>query len=184
MELCTILETLKYEEYNINNPKSKVETLIILGNPSKKDGTPGDIMKSRLDIAIIYCLNSTTKNIITTGKANYNEFEEAEVQKQYLINNNIPENIIIKESESSSTPDNALFTFRLAKTLDIDNIAIVTSHFHKKRTQFIFSHYFKNFKIITPKPTRIYKIKNLPFYIWEIYCLYKIRQGDERLKRR
>ena len=178
------METLKYKEYHINHPKSNVETLIILGNPSKKDGTPGDILKSRLDTAIRYYLNSPAKNIITTGKANYNEFEEAEVQKQYLINNNIPENIIIKESESSSTPDNALFTFRLAKTLDIDNIAIVTSHFHKKRSQFIFSHYFKDYKIVTPKPTLFYIIKNLPFYIWEIYCYYRIKQGDERLKRR
>jgi len=182
--LFIVLKTLKYKEYNINNPGSNVETLIILGNPSKKEGTPSVILKSRLDIAIRYYLNGTVKNIITTGKANYNEFEEAEVQKQYLVNNNIPENIIIKESESSSTPDNALFAFRLVKTLGIDNIAIVTSHFHKKRSQFIFSYYFKDFKIVTPMPTLIYKIKNLPYYIWEIYCLYRIKQGDERLKRR
>lgn len=122
--------------------------------------------------------------IIVTGKAVYNRFEEAEVQKKYLISHHVPENVILKENESANTADNALYTSRLVQQLHLKNIVIVTSHYHKKRAQYIFSHYFHSFKIVTPFPGIFYRLKNLPFYLWDMYCLKRTKKGDDRLQRK
>ena len=175
---------MKYKIYTVNSCADSDETLVILGNPANKDGTPSSILKSRLDAALYYFREHSVRNIIVTGRANYNEFEESEVQKQYLINHGIPQNIIIKENKSTSTPDNALYTYRIAKELDLKNIVVITSHYHKKRSQYIFNHYFSSYKIVTPYPSIFYVIKNIVYYLWDKYCLFKTRQKDERLERR
>lgn len=168
---------MRYKIYEINHPnKEESETLIILGNPATKTGQPSSILKSRLNTALDYIHQNNVQKIIVTGKATYNQFEEADVQKKYLIKNGIPEDLIIKENNSSSTPDNALYTYRLTKQFNLENIVIVTSHYHKDRTQYIFNHYFTSYKIVTPTPDILYIFKNFPYYIWDKYCLYRTKK--------
>ena len=177
----------KYQVYYHNFSKSnppEYETLIILGNPANKHGKPGRILKSRLDVALSYFQIQQIDTILVTGSANYNEFEEAKVQRKYLIENGIDEKLIIKEKLSKSTPDNALFSSRITNKLNKNNIAIVTSHHHKSRTEFIFKHYYDKFKIITPYPTYLTVLKNIPYYVFNQYLLYKMKKGDDRLNRK
>ena len=176
---------MQYKVYNIGKPTEKEEeTLVILGNPATREGQPSAILKSRLDTALAYLSQHNIRKIVVTGKATYNQFEEAETQKQYLLSHNISETLIIKECDSTSTPDNALYVCRLTKKLNLANIVVVTSHYHKERTQYIFNHYFDNYKIVTPNPTINYILKNMPYYLWDKYCLYRTKKGDDRLKRK
>jgi uncharacterized SAM-binding protein YcdF (DUF218 family) len=176
---------MTYTVYEINNPINQgLETVIVLGSPATNVGLPGPILKSRLDTMLAYLQQNTVQKIIVTGKAVYNQFEESEVQRQYLLQHGVPDDIIIKENNSTSTPDNALYTFRLARQLNLKNIVVVTSHYHKARAQYIFSHYFNSYKIITPSSGIFSVIKNLPYYLWDAYCLYRTKRGDDRLQRR
>jgi vancomycin permeability regulator SanA len=176
---------MRYTVYEINNPKNQgLETLIILGSPATNGGLPSTILKSRLDTALAYLQKNTVQKIIVTGKAVYNQFEEAEVQREYLIKNGILDNIIIKENNSASTTDNALYVYRLAKQLNLKDIVVVTSHYHRERAQYIFSHYFDSYKIVTSVPGIFSVVKNMPYYLWDKYCLYRTKQGDDRLQRK
>ena len=176
---------MKYKIYEINNPaKEECETMVILGFPATGKGQPGFVLKSRLETALQYIRQHKVDKIVVTGKATHNRFEEAGVQKEYLMKHNIAGDRIIKENESASTPDNALYTFRLTRQLNLKNIVIVTSHYHKRRTQYIFNHYFQSYKIITPLPGAWHVVKHLPYYLWDIFALYRLKKGDDRLARK
>lgn len=176
---------MKYKIYKINNPaEEESETVVVLGFPATGKGQPGFVLKSRLETALQYMQQHKVGKIVVTGRATHNRFEEAEVQKNYLIKHNIEANRIIKENESANTPDNALYAYRLTRQLALKHLVIVTSHYHKRRTQYIFSHYFESYKIVTPLPGAWYMVKHLPYYLWDIFALYRLKRGDHRLARR
>ncbi len=176
---------MNYKIYKINNPaKEKCETLVILGFPATKKGQPGFILRSRLDTALQYIRQYKVGKIVVTGKATHNKYEEAAVQKEYLLKHNIDGNMIVTENKSASTLDNALYTYRLITKLNLKHIVIITSHYHKRRAQHIFNHYFHSYKIVTPLPGAWYVIKHLPYYLWDIIALYRLKKNNDIIIRK
>jgi uncharacterized SAM-binding protein YcdF (DUF218 family) len=159
--------------------------IIVLGNPPKEDGTIPNNLRSRLDLAINEYLSNPGSRLLLTGGSVYGKNIEAVEMQKYCIRKGIPENRIYLEKNARSTYDNALYTARLVKNFEYDKIIIVTSRYHKKRTDLIFKHYYTDYSISIPRFTVGYFIKNIHLYAWEIYLTIKLRiKDDERLKRK
>jgi vancomycin permeability regulator SanA len=156
--------------------------LIVLGNPAENDGTPGKIMKSRIDKAIKIFKGCSAEKIIFSGNSNHNSFNEADVMAEYALQKGIPEASIIRERNASDTLENAVNTYKILQDKNYKNLIIITSRFHYKRTKYIFKRYFDNFEIlIVPLPENTGMLRRIKLYLWEMVLFIKlVLFGDKR----
>jgi uncharacterized SAM-binding protein YcdF (DUF218 family) len=142
---------------------NKFDVIIVLGNPAKKDCTPSEIMKSRVDEAIILYKKKLAKNIIFTGDSVANSCIEAETMAKYAKAQGIPNSAIIIEPKAQSTLQNAYYSVEIMKKRKYKTAAIVTNQFHIKRASLIFKKYpiqYRMFAAPLPKTISLFqKIK-------------------------
>lgn len=158
--------------------------LIVLGNPPKKDGTLTYRLRSRLNVALSLTEHFKVSQIILSGGSVYNDLVEAEVMKKYCIDHGIPPTKIILETRAHNTYDNALYSAQIVAELKHEMIIVVTSHYHKRRTKYIFDRYFDEYMIVTPDVTLFTLIRHLPicFREWRLLWILTTK-GDARLTR-
>lgn len=117
--------------------------LIVLGCAPRRDGRPSDCMLARVRKALaLYRKNSYSKVILSGGPHRF-YVPEAEVMRIMLLKY-IPDDRILIEPYSLSTVQNAVFSWELFKDKACEDITIVTSQFHMRRTMFIFKSLYKH----------------------------------------
>ena len=159
--------------------------LIVLGNPPKEDGTIPYNLRTRLDLAINEYWSTPDSRLLLTGGSVYGKYTEAIEMKAYCLNNGIPEDKIWLEKRARSTYDNALYTAQMLQDYRYDKIVIITSRYHRKRTNLIFLKYYKDYSISIPQFTLGYFLRNMHLYVWELYLTMKLKlKGDKRLNRK
>ncbi|MBP5261882.1 MAG: YdcF family protein [Clostridiales bacterium] len=99
-----------------HEPDPDKDFVIILGCGLRKDGTLTPLLKGRCDRALKFASKQkdmTGKEIkfVTSGGQGEDEIiSESEAMRRYLIDNGIPDNMIIKEDHSTSTLENMRFS--------------------------------------------------------------------------
>lgn len=128
--------------------------IIVLGGPLTSNLQPGIWLLSRLDSAIKYYQSiknniSDIKFILTGGYTHNKKISEANVMKKYLMDNKIPEEIIIEENKAINTIENAIYSKNIITQCASEkkdnqniNILVITSDFHIPRSKIIFSNTF------------------------------------------
>lgn len=161
--------------------KKKYSAIIVLGNPANADGTPSAILRSRLDVAIGLVLSGKAPRVLFTGGKAHNSFGESAVMRQYAISRGISPDIIIEESQSRYTVDNARFCKRIIDENGWGEVIVVTSAYHARRTDFIFGKFSIKFTIVpveTPPGTGL--LRTLFLYVWDLLVHAKyVLLGDE-----
>ncbi len=133
---------------------SSINIIIVLGGPLTTNAEPGIWLKSRLDKTIeLYRLLQPTYIIVSGGDPNNIGTTEAFVMKEYLIQSNIPGEIIFTETFSSNTYENAIYSYEMIKHLSNHpnhpiQIYTITSDFHIERSKIIFETIFTRIPII------------------------------------
>ena len=148
-------EIMKYwqtnhEKLEINNDvlpdgldKSDKLCIVVLGYQLNDDGTMQDELIGRLKVALDSANKYPNAYVACTGggtaKDNSN-VTEADQMAQWLIDNGLNKDRLIIENKSSSTVENAKFTYNILrkKYQDIDKIAIVTSDYHIERGSLLY----------------------------------------------
>lgn len=140
------------------------DTLIILGNPAKDDGTPSAILKTRLDKGLEVYKTGKAKYIITTGGAAHNFYVEAEIMQNYLVDKGVPAESIIQDQVSLNTIDNAENCAKLMKIYGLETALIITSSFHAKRAKLLFEKQNLNVDITHGAESVLFRLITLPLY--------------------
>jgi uncharacterized SAM-binding protein YcdF (DUF218 family) len=106
----------------------------------------------RLFQALPYYCNGRIKKIIFTsgsGSIEFPEKREALFVKKYLKSINIPDSVLIIESKSKNTYENAIFTKQILDSLHLNgNYLLVTSGYHMPRSIAVFKK--AGYKNLTP----------------------------------
>lgn len=135
--LYAVVITLLIVIFSLIKPK-KGATAVVLGNRAEKNG-PGKLLKGRIDATKRY-LDKTPSAvaILSGGKCKKDYIEESECMYKELKKTGIAENRLIKESESRSTYENILFSYRIIEQNGHDkNLAIATDFFHQLRARLV-----------------------------------------------
>lgn len=108
---------------------------VVLGNRMKDDGSLSDIMLSRLNLTLkLDSEQKIDKFIVSGGVANkVAGVAEATKMAEWLVNNGISEERIIKEDKSLTTVENAKFSVPIAEEIGATEIVLVTSTYHVTR---------------------------------------------------
>ena len=127
--LVVIGKSSKYinKEINYNNYKY----IIVLG-AKVSEGSPSLMLKDRLDKAIeIYNQNKNIKIIASGDSQNPNVYDEVTVMYNYLVNNGVNHNNIIKDNYGISTYDSIV---RMKDIVKEEKTIIVTQKYHLSRS--------------------------------------------------
>lgn len=148
-------EIMKYwqtnhEKLEINNDilpdgldNSNKYCIVVLGYQLNDDGTMKDELIGRLKVALDSANKYPNTYVACTGGGtakNNSNVTEADQMAQWLIDNGLNKDRLIIENKSSSTVENAKFTYNILrkKYIDIDKIAIVTSDYHIERGSLLY----------------------------------------------
>lgn len=109
---------------------------VILGNRLNDDGSPSQIMKYRMQLALEVCKRLSPQVVILSGGiANAKAgISEAEVMYGFLSGCGVPQSLLVAESKSLSTKQNAAFSLPLAQKLGADVLVVCTSPEHMYRS--------------------------------------------------
>lgn len=144
--------------------KKTYDTLIVLGNPAKDDGTPSAILQTRLDKAVTLFNDGVSRHVIVTGGAAHNFYLESEVMANYLAKHGVPEELIIQDQISLNTIDNAANCKKLMDLYDLKTALIITSKFHQKRAKLIFEKQEIDVEMACGEESLFFRIITLPLY--------------------
>lgn len=110
-----------------------VDYILILGASVRRE-RPSPMLEDRLKKAIeLYNINTQNK-ILVTGDHTKEDYDEVTIMKNYLLENNIPEEKIIMDPAGVSTYDSI---FRVQKQLKAKKIIIVSQKYHLYRALYI-----------------------------------------------
>ena len=105
---------------------------VVLGYHLNLDGSMDRILVKRLNMALQLLKEEKIDKVIVTGGRPRLEVEVSEAQRmyEYLVENGVDPELIIKEEKSGSTFGNAKYSVPLAKKLGAKKIIIVTTIEH------------------------------------------------------
>lgn len=105
---------------------------VVLGYQLNLDGSMDRILVKRLNMALQLLKEEKIDKVIVTGGRPRLEVEVSEAQRmyEYLVENGVDPELIIKEEKSGSTFGNAKYSVPLAKKLGAKKIIIVTTIEH------------------------------------------------------
>ena len=110
-----------------------VDYILVLGASVRRE-RPSPMLEDRLKKAIeLYNINTQNK-ILVTGDHTKEDYDEVTIMKNYLLENNIPEEKIIMDPAGESTYDSI---FRVQKQLKAKKIIIVSQKYHLYRALYI-----------------------------------------------
>jgi uncharacterized SAM-binding protein YcdF (DUF218 family) len=126
----------------------KNDAVIVLANQMDENGLLNSESKARANKAVEIFNESAISHIVTCGwnYRNDSDIKIADAFKSYIVNSlGVNRSKVITELNSRDTVGDAYFTkINLALTLNWKYLCVVTSDYHVKRTQEIFSFIYGN----------------------------------------
>lgn len=117
--------------------KTRADAIVVLG-AAQYNGTPSPVLKARLDHALeLYKKGVASYVIVTGGNQPGDTTTEAATSANYLLNNGVTDEHILREVQGVSTYDSLRDTAAFTKARDINKVLIVTDGFHELRATLI-----------------------------------------------
>ncbi|WP_062108798.1 YdcF family protein [Bacillus niameyensis] len=111
---------------------------VVLGFVLSDDGEMQETLLERLKVAKTAAEKYPQSKIIVTGGVLKNGKTEADVMFDWLAENGIEEDRIIKEDLAKDTVENALYSLDIVKREGIEDITVITSASHMRRALVLF----------------------------------------------
>lgn len=134
----SILAFIVYKENTLDKPEG-YDSIIVLGAQVKPDGNLSVQLQWRMNSAL-GTYNNYNCLIVTCGAQGIDEpIEEGVAMRNWLIQNNVPEDMVIAETESFSTYQNIENAMEILTAKGLNKPVIVTSDYHLPRSMAIAS---------------------------------------------
>jgi uncharacterized SAM-binding protein YcdF (DUF218 family) len=111
------------------------DAIVVLG-AAQYDGEPSPVYKARLDHAT-YLFNEGFSGtvVVTGGKQEGDRFTEAEAGEAYLVEEGVPSDRILGESQGRTTFESLRGVHALAEEQDISTVLLVSDPLHSERAK-------------------------------------------------
>lgn len=157
-----------------NSKRATFDAIVVLGNPAKPDGRPGEMMQQRVLKAVELFRKGKAKSMILTGAAVYNSHIEAEVMANLARSLGVPESVLVIEPNARNTYQNIFHTTEIMLKHRWSSALVVTSPHHVRRVAFILSHYDLDYQVVPSAVPPAAWASQLFLGQWENYLLTRI----------
>lgn len=124
-----------------NTSASHFDTIIVLGYPAKKDGTPRPEMRERVLEGVREYKAGVAPRIIMTGGAAHNDYIEADVMAALARAQGVPADAILEDRQAKDTIQNAYYSVQIMEGHGWHSAEVVSSDSHLRRASLIFAHF-------------------------------------------
>ena len=141
------------------------EAIVVLGGATRGDthmSTLGDLNQQadRLSHAVgLFRARKAPIILLSGGSSDPSARPEAQIMRDHLLNMGVPEQAILMERNSRNTYENAMYTAMLLEKDGIDRILLVTSAFHMRRAERLFT--LRGLTVV-PAPTDYQRLISQP----------------------
>ena len=146
-----------------NNGKN-ADYAVVLGNKVNEDGTLSTRLEKRMECAIRLYESNRIKGFIVSGGLGKEGYYEADKMREYLIQHNIPDSLIVVDNYGTNTRNTIINTLNMQDSLHYNNLIVVSQYYHITRTKVLFRKAgFRNVSGASP----------LFFELRDIYSLFR-----------
>lgn len=124
-----------------NAELGQVDTLIVLGCPTKLDGSPTPEQRERVLESVREYRRGVSQHIIMTGGAAHNRFTEAHAMSMFAQANGVPASAVIEEDQARDTIQNIFYSEKIMARHSWHTAEVISSPYHLPRTALILRHY-------------------------------------------
>lgn len=128
-----VIITTKNKIIKINDIKDNYDCIVVLG-AGIRNNKPSPMLEDRLATAIELYNKKAAPKILVSGDHEYIDYDEVNVMKTYLIENNIPSEDIFMDHAGLSSYDSI---YRTKKIFKANKVIIVTQKYHLYRSLYI-----------------------------------------------
>ena len=115
----------------------RADAIVVLG-AAQYNGKPSPVFQARLDHAeYLYSEELASLVIVTGGKQEGDRFSEAEAGESYLVEQGVPAELIVGETEGTTTLESLTAVHEMAPDFDIDTVLLVSDPMHSERIKTI-----------------------------------------------
>jgi vancomycin permeability regulator SanA len=111
-----------------------VDCIIVLGCQVRSDKSPSDMLKDRLDHALVLYDGGASPKILMSGDHGRVEYDEVNAMKQYAVDRNVPSGDVFMDHAGFSTYETV---YRAKEIFGCDKVLIVTQEYHLYRALYI-----------------------------------------------
>lgn len=154
-----------------NDRANKADVAIVLGNKINENGTLSPRLKARLDKSVELFNQKRVQAVIVSGGLGKEDFLEAEKMKEYLLENNIPNEKIIVDNFGNDTEKTVENSIKIMNRLDFKSAISVSEYFHQTRTKQLFRK--KGFKNIESASPIYFEMRDFYSIFREFIAYYK-----------
>jgi uncharacterized SAM-binding protein YcdF (DUF218 family) len=116
--------------------RRNTDVLVILGYKCVENKIH-PLLEERLRVAIELLQSFPYKKVIVTGGKVVSNTSEAEIMRNYLIDNGISKERIILETEARDTIENILNCKKIIKSYGLNTCTVISNSFHLRRIMYI-----------------------------------------------
>jgi uncharacterized SAM-binding protein YcdF (DUF218 family) len=131
MMVCSELSDWIASTMAANPPKGKTCIVLVLGYPSKSDGTPDPVQELRVAAGVNAYRNHRCSQIVLSGAAVKNQIVEAVVMAKLARSRGVPSDRILMETQAQNTWENIRRSTPFLEKYD--SILIASDSLHAQR---------------------------------------------------
>jgi uncharacterized SAM-binding protein YcdF (DUF218 family) len=124
-----------------NTNLTHFDTIIVLGTPSRMDGTPSPEQRERTLEGIREFKAGVAPHLIFTGGPAHNQFVEARTMAALALAQGVPPDAIFEEGQAQNTVQNIFYSQRIMAAHGWTSAEVVSSPSHLPRTALILKHF-------------------------------------------
>lgn len=162
------ITTISICTYSGKDEKCKADIAIILGAGATEEGV-SPVYRERINHGIWLYENGYVDAILVTGGIGEgNQSSDAEIAREYLLQQGIPKEIVYIEDKSTITQENIQNAKEIMDDQSLETAIVVSDPLHMKRAMLMASDYeIKAYS--SPTPTSMYRSwrTKLPFLLRE-----------------
>jgi len=122
--------TVQIHDQSTRDESRPADVIIILGAAEYR-GRPSPVLKARLEHGLELWRRRLAPRILTTGGAGGDpEFTEAEVAREYLVQQEVPSEAIIVEKEGESTFHSTAVAGEIMRRMGLKSCILVSDGYH------------------------------------------------------
>lgn len=110
------------------------EAIVVLGAGLRADGTPSDMLRDRLDAAIVAFEAGAAPHILLTGDCSGEEYDEVGAMLDYCLAKGISPDALLCDGEGFSTYESMVHT---VEQFGFCRVMVVTQEYHLYRALYI-----------------------------------------------
>lgn len=123
-----------------NTGAGHFDTLLVLGCPAKRDGTPSPEQRERVMEGVRQFRAGVAPVIIFSGGPAHNRFVEADVMARLAESSGVPRADIFEETHARDTIENIEYSTQIMRAHGWHSVETVSSVYHLRRASLILMH--------------------------------------------